>query len=106
MKLLAYSVFDMKVGAYLAPFFLRGDGEALRVFGDLANDPEHNFGRHPEDYTLYRVASFDDALGVLEPMRHQVLAKAVELVRVQPLPLFDRPSATLEPRDRFEQECG
>lgn len=54
-----YSVFDVKAGAFLTPFFLPSDGMAIRIFSDCVRDPNHQFGKHPEDYTLFRVGNFD-----------------------------------------------
>lgn len=106
MKLNAYCIYDVKAGAYLAPYFLRSDGEALRSFGDCANDPGHQIHRHAEDYILYRIGTFDDGRGCMEQLVTVVcLAKAVELLKPPAAPLFDN-LARLDPKDRFEQESA
>ena len=51
MILKMYTVFDSKVGAYLPPFFLRSNGEAVRSFITTCNDPKHSFYKYPGDYT-------------------------------------------------------
>lgn len=63
MKLLAFSVFDRAVEAFLPPFFVRHRGEALRSFIDACNDGNHQFAKHVLDYTLTYVGEFDDASG-------------------------------------------
>ncbi len=60
MKTKMFVIFDSKANAYLQPWFLSQDGMALRVFSDCVNDKEHNFGRHPEDYTMFRIGEFND----------------------------------------------
>lgn len=65
MKLHAYCVYDRKALVYNAPFFAVSDGSAARSFSDLANDKSTTVGRHPNDYVLFRVGSFDDASGQL-----------------------------------------
>lgn len=55
-----FTVFDVKVGAYLQPFFLQADDQAVRAIGDCVNDPAHAFSKHPEDYTLFFLGIFDD----------------------------------------------
>jgi len=60
-----FCVWDDKAKAYLPPFFLPEVGMAVRVFGDCINDATHNFGRHPEDYTLFRLGTFDQSKGLL-----------------------------------------
>lgn len=67
MKLKAFSVFDEKAQAYVAPFFMPEMAMAARVFGDAINNPEHDFGRHPEDYTLFLIGEFDVLTGTISP---------------------------------------
>jgi hypothetical protein len=63
MKLSIYSVFDSKAQAYIPPFFLQNDAVAVRAFTFSANNPEHDFGRFPVDYTLFKLGEFDDSTG-------------------------------------------
>ncbi len=60
MKLEIFSVYDSKAGAFIVPFFLPNVAMAVRSIRDAGIDREHMFGRHPEDYTLYHVGTFDD----------------------------------------------
>jgi len=60
MKHKIFTIFDSKAKAYLTPFFLHEDGMAIRVFADCINDETHQFGKHPEDYTLFCIGSWDD----------------------------------------------
>ena len=55
-----FTVFDQKAKAYLPPFFLPRPEMALRVFTDCVNDPTHQFGKHPADYTLLQLGDYDD----------------------------------------------
>jgi len=90
MKLNAYSVFDNKALAYNVPFFVSTDGAAVRMFADLANDAQSAISRHPGDYILYRVGSYDDQTGGItaeDPKAH--VADAISLVKLEPTPLFD-----------------
>ena len=60
MKLIMFTVFDVKAEAYLPPFFLPNESMAMRIFSDMAGDTDHQFGKHPEDYTLFKLGEFDD----------------------------------------------
>lgn len=60
MKPKVYTVYDSKVSAYTQPFFLRTKGEALRGWMDVVNDGTTAFNKHPEDYTLFEIAEWDD----------------------------------------------
>lgn len=65
MKHSMFAVHDTKAGAFLPPFIFHAEGMAKRVFADCVNDPKHAFGRHPEDYTLFRIAEYDDRTGTV-----------------------------------------
>lgn len=65
MKLEIYSVFDKKALVYGRPFFLLNDATAIRAFTDLVNDPSTDVNRHPSDYQLFHVGSFEDTTGGL-----------------------------------------
>ena len=55
-----FTVFDAKAKAYLQPFFMPTTGMATRAFTDLCNDQNHMFNHHPEDYSLFEIAEYDD----------------------------------------------
>jgi len=55
-----FSIYDEKSEAYLQPFFLDTDGQAVRAIVDCLNDSNHNFARHSADYTLFALGEFDD----------------------------------------------
>lgn len=63
-----YAVFDTKASAFLTPFFLPTDGMAIRVFSDCVRDSQHQFGKHPEDFSLFRVGQFDADNGKLSAL--------------------------------------
>lgn len=75
-----FTVFDVKVGAYLPPFLMQSKAQAIRTVGDTMADPEHPFSKHPEDYTLFFLGHFDDVTGTFEIEDiKQSLAVLVEL---------------------------
>lgn len=87
----AYSVYDNKALVYGTPFYGPTDGFAVRAFTELANDPNTTVGRHPGDFSLFCVGSFDDQHAVLtglSPVRHVVDATAVLIIQPR-LPLTD-----------------
>lgn len=90
MKLNAYTLFDSKALTYHPPFFTHTDGAAVRMVGDLVADPNTSVGRHPADYVLYFVGTYDDSNGQLwpeQPLRH--VMDAVALVKIQSQPAFN-----------------
>ena len=57
MRLNVYTIFDSASSAYMRPFFMSSDGQALRSFTDISQDAEHEVGKHPEDYSLFRIVT-------------------------------------------------
>ena len=60
MKQQVFSIYDSKAQAYFPPFYLHNSQMAIRQFGDMVNDPESRVSKHPEDYTLFHLAEWDD----------------------------------------------
>ncbi len=79
MLMHVYSFFDTASGAYMRPFVAQADGEATRVFDDLVADREHPMGKHPEDYSIFRVGSFNDQNGALTVEPPECLVTGMEL---------------------------
>lgn len=80
MKLTIYSVYDTAAGLYSRPFFTQTDAEARRSFNDIAMDAEHPIGKHPEDYSLFRIGIFDDNTGLLSNEANECLCTGLEMV--------------------------
>lgn len=77
----AFSVYDSKALCYGVPFFMPSVGAAVRAFSDLCNDVQSVVNRHPADYVLYHVGTFDDAVGKLvELSPHVQLGIGVDFV--------------------------
>jgi hypothetical protein len=77
-----FSVYDSAAEAYLQPFFMPTKGEALRGFSEVVNDKNHQFGRHPDDYTLFELGEYDNTTAVF--VMHSApksLGVAIEFVK-------------------------
>lgn len=81
-RLIVLSVYDVKVGAYMRPLFAPAVGAGLRVFADEVNRADSEMAKHPEDYCLYRLGEFDDAVGAFVelPHRPEMIAQAVTVL--------------------------
>ena len=66
MDLTIFAIYDQKADAYLNPFFLPNEALAQRTFGDCVNDPDHAFGKNPQDYTLFNLGVFNTQSGTIE----------------------------------------
>ncbi len=79
-----FSVYDSKIEAFLQPFFMPTRAAAIRALTDTLGEPGHMFAKHPEDYTLFYLGSFEDEKAVfdLEPTP-QSLAVLIELINTE-----------------------
>lgn len=62
-----FGIYDSKAEAFLQPFFAKTKSEAIRVVTDAVNHGNDNFSKHPEDFTLFELAVFDDSDGLIVP---------------------------------------
>jgi hypothetical protein len=77
-----YSVFDAKSQSFCNPFISQNDQTALRDFSYVSNDITTEIGRHPSDFSLFRVASFCFETASVTPEATPInLALAATLVR-------------------------
>lgn len=72
MILSVFSVFDSKARLYARPFFVQNEAVAKRLFAWLTRDPQSDVSKAPADYTLFRIAQFNDETGVLEKVEPHV----------------------------------
>lgn len=55
-----FSIHDSAVGAWLPPIYAKNKGDMLRQFTDAVNNRESVLFKHPGDYALYEVGTWDD----------------------------------------------
>ena len=73
------SVLDVKANAFATPFFVPNRSMAVRSFGDAVLDTNSMLAKHPEDYNLYQLGTYDDNSGKLESLpAPEFLAMALE----------------------------
>lgn len=60
MKMQVYTIFDSKTEAYIQPFFMQTTAQAKREFIDMVNDGKSAFNKHPEDYILFELGSYEN----------------------------------------------
>lgn len=64
------AVHDQKLEAFARPVFVASEGVAMRSFADeVRRQAENNeMNRHPEDFALYALGTFNDQDGSLNPL--------------------------------------
>lgn len=96
-----YCIFDRKALSYHPPYYAPTDGAAVRTLADAVADANNMLGRHPNDYVLYCVGSFDDSKGSMEPaspLRHVIDAIALVRAIQSEIPFPDH-ATTLKPSE-------
>lgn len=74
------SVFDKAGAAYSRPFSAPTVAMAIREFGMICQEPEHQFNKFPEDYSLVQLATWDELKGVITPVKEVKLAMATDYI--------------------------
>lgn len=77
-----FTVYDCKAEAYLPPFMYQNKGEAIRAFADTVNNEKSMMNKHPEDYTLFELGTWDDNSAKYDILFTPVsLGKAIEYLK-------------------------
>jgi hypothetical protein len=93
MKLEIFSIYDAKASAYITPFFLPNEAMALRAIKAAGSDPNHMFGKHGDDYSVYRLGTFDDeSADMLLEAQPQFIGVVAQIVKEYDI-------RTIEPKD-------
>lgn len=80
----AYTLHDVKALQYNPPFFAINDAIARRMVGELATDLNTSVGRHPSDFKLYKLGSYDDAKAEFHLL--PIMEHVVDIVALIPPP--------------------
>jgi len=66
----------------MPPFYFKTAGQATRAFEESCNDPQHQFNKHPEDFTLFELGTYDDNTAAFESgATPYALGKALEYIK-------------------------
>lgn len=71
--MLICAVRDSAVGAFSPPMYFRSKGEAIRSFLDALADANTSLSKHPRDYQMFHLGSFDDQNGMISPVTIEML---------------------------------
>ena len=78
MKVSLFAVFDRCSGVYDGPIPGRADAEMVRNFVHMCGNKESKISQSPEDFTLFKVGSWNDGTGELEDMVPEKLINGAE----------------------------
>lgn len=63
MNIQVFSVFDLKSKVFGQPFYSHNSAVAQRSFSIAVNDSSTGLFKHPEDFVLFHIGTFDDEKG-------------------------------------------
>ena len=71
MKFVCVCMFDTVAGLHSTPQFTNSVGSAVRQFGDLCKGvhDQNDISRHPRDFALWLLGSWDDVTGRFEELQ-------------------------------------
>lgn len=78
-KMVCICVHDVKAEAYMTPIFVPTNLVAVRSFTEAVNQEGHEFASHSEDYSLWRIGTYDVETAKLEAEIPLCLAKGFDL---------------------------
>lgn len=83
MKLSIVVMKDTAVQAFMAPQAVQHRNAMVRAVGDAMKNTENkaDYVKHPEDFELYEVGTFDDQTGKLEAKEPELIVRLKDLVR-------------------------
>ncbi len=80
MKQQLYAVYDTCSGLYESPHFSPSDDIVRRQFQDICTAGDNPISKHPEHYSLWRLANWDNTDGKTIDEKNECLWQAVEAI--------------------------
>lgn len=75
-----YSVRDVKADAHNRPFFVPNRAVALRALTDSILNADNDLAKHPEDYQLYYLGTYDDSTGTINAVPAEHVLNLIDLL--------------------------
>ncbi len=75
-----YTINDLASQTFLRPFCMPTDRDAIEGFKHVCNEDDTQYSKHPQDFNLISLGSFDERTGILSISDERTLvARALEL---------------------------
>ncbi|WNK13511.1 MAG: nonstructural protein [Microvirus sp.] len=82
MKLIICAVKDAALDAFMRPMFVAAKGQAVRAFTDEVNKADSELNKHPTDYSLYYLGTYDDGdASFVSEGRPTLLIRAIDCLQ-------------------------
>lgn len=85
MLFTVFSIYDSAISTWLPPMYARNKGEMLRNFADGVQDVNSKLAKHPGDYALFELGTWDDDKCVFTVLKAPIrLCMALDFVKDMP----------------------
>ena len=61
-----YAIYDNKADTWMDPFYALNDATAKRTFADATNDERSMFNKHPTDFEMFHIGTWNDQKGTIK----------------------------------------
>lgn len=79
-EIVILAVRDSAMRAFMTPIFVPSTGLAVRSFRDEVNREDSPMHKHPSDYELYIIGSFNEDDGSLTPLKPELLIRGKDVI--------------------------
>lgn len=91
-RYLAFTIKDEKANSFNLPIFFNNTDLAVRAFSDILLNPATVVSKHPQDFTLYQLGTFNDLNGQITPFEN-----LIRVIRADELFIAIKQNSTQEP---------
>lgn len=82
MKKCIYTIYDNVAKIYMWPCFTEpNDAVATRTVGKALEDKTHDLAKHPQDFTLVRMGTFDEVNGTFDQQSKKDVMELSQMVK-------------------------
>jgi len=78
-----YSVRDEKANCSYEPQIFKTQVDAIRFFDQAIQNRNTMINKYPDDFTLYKIGSFDERTGIIVDVKVEKIVTAPELIRMR-----------------------
>lgn len=79
MTLILFSIHDNKADTYTPPFAAPSRGVMIRNIQDVVSEGKTPHSKHPDDYELFELGTWDDVQGTFSIKEYQSLGTVAQL---------------------------
>lgn len=80
MNFKLFAIYDKRTGEYSPPQTYITTGQAERALYDAVHDQQSAIARHPEDYNLQEIGTYESETATLQQTAIHIICEAAQLI--------------------------